>query len=480
MPLPISIDQPVLIHAIFSISPDRARLYESQDRSTQDHFPAEWNKWLFNHPIPHAWIELLRQMVRTFPEYATYDHWPNGTADGNAISSGVLAKVLGLIQTRKLPLWHTTVGHVDAAIGLLACGNESNDLRIALAEAKTPVVEVPKRLKPDIKSIFTNRNLEPRTLCQYLSDKNERTKSWTPRAKQTILEYVIAELKPSGDGEMLELFCFKDGIYRSIKNHRAFVPRGDLEVKMFQDNPKNNLDIDKFSKKALDLLRGRLKSQGLHPNIRYRTADDLRDYASAFPFNHLPSGSDTVYLNSDQVLFVTRVWLWMHQNNVGVLNDSLSNLWLIPLANGSYRKIRPNKCWIVASPSGSMGSLMQKLGQSSNDEPVLATSMPRLSNATIAMLKRSDIGAVLQINNCENINILLQWLSNIDQAIEQLSDSDKCIIMDHISSHLTQDRDSSDDIAKNLPSLRKLPIYPGLVWVDVEDQRYVQSQRRHL
>jgi sacsin len=480
MPLSIPIHQPVLIHAIFSISPDRARLYESHDRSAQDRLPAEWNKWLFNNPIPHAWTGLLCHMVNTFPRYATYDHWPNMTADGSTISSDVLAKVLGLIQTRKLPLWHTTVGHVNAALGLLASGNESKDLKMALAEAKTPVVEVPKRLKSDVKNIFKDRCLEPQTLCQYLSDKNDRAQSWTPQAKQTILEYIIAEIKPSSYGEMLELFCFKDGIYRSIKNHPAFVPRDELEVEMFQDNPKNNLDINKFSRKALDLLHERLRSQGLHFNIRYRSADDVRDYALAFPFNNLASGSDTVYLNTVQVSFVSRVWSWMLQNDIGVLHNSISNLWLIPLANGSYRKIKPNKCWIFASPSGLMGSLMQKLGEFSNNEPVLAPSMPWLSISTLAMLKTSHVGALLQIHNCKNINILLHWLSNIDQAIEQLSDTDKSIIMDHISSHLTQDRDSSHDIAKNLLSLRKLPIYPGLVWVDVGDQRYVQLKRRRV
>ncbi|KAM3067186.1 hypothetical protein ACMFMG_005445 [Clarireedia jacksonii] len=472
MPLHIPVNQPALIHAIFSISPDRARIYESTDSTVQDHLPAGWNKWLFDHPIPHAWTELLCYMVHTFPKYATYDHWPYGAATSNNISSGVLAKVLGLIHTRRLPLWHTKIGHIDAALGLLASGNEPEGLRTALAETNIPLIEVPRRLKRDIENIFRNRHLEPQTLCQYLSDKNDRIKTLTPQAKQTILEYIIAELKPSSHGEILELFPFKDGVYRSIKSHPAFVPRDEPEIKMFQGNAKNNLDIDKFSKKALDLLRRRLSSTGLHPNIRYRSADDLKDYALASVFDGLASGNDIVNLNPVQVSFVTMVWSWMLQNNIDVLNSSISNLWLLPLANGYYRKIKPNKYWIIAPPPRvSMGSIMQRLGEFSNNEPVLAAGKPWLSNSTLARLKTSHVGALLQIHSCENINTLLLWLSNNDKAIEELSDADKYVIIDHISSHLNPGGDSPQDIMKNLLRLRKLPIYPGLVWVGTGDQR---------
>lgn len=68
LPLSIQTSQPVHIHGLFSVSPDRRRLYQSSDRSSQDQGPANWNSWLFDNSIPTAWTELLTYLAQLHPD----------------------------------------------------------------------------------------------------------------------------------------------------------------------------------------------------------------------------------------------------------------------------------------------------------------------------------------------------------------------------------------------------------------------------
>ena len=73
LPLPLDTIQPIHMHALFSLSPDRARLHHLQDKSTQDTEPAEWNDWLFKDGIPVAWAKLLCALARVHPFQPTFE-----------------------------------------------------------------------------------------------------------------------------------------------------------------------------------------------------------------------------------------------------------------------------------------------------------------------------------------------------------------------------------------------------------------------
>lgn len=163
MPLHIPINQPALIHGLFGISPDRARLYKSQDFSSQDKLPAKWNQWLFDSSIPHAWMKLLSYLVVSFPPDLSFKYWPIKSDDPDNLSKDVLTQVLAMVGDRRLPLWYTADGYVSADCGLLANGNEPEPLKLALADAKIPVIYLPDRLrgKPNKFSPISISNLEP-------------------------------------------------------------------------------------------------------------------------------------------------------------------------------------------------------------------------------------------------------------------------------------------------------------------------------
>ncbi|KAF7947521.1 hypothetical protein EAE96_008608 [Botrytis aclada] len=472
MPLHIPINQPALIHGLFSISPDRARLYKSQDHSSQDQLPAQWNQYLFNSSISHAWTKLLSYLALSFPPDPSFKYWPYKSEDPDNLSKDVLAQVLTLIENQRLPVWHTVNGYISAGAGLLATGKESELLKLTLADARIPVVYIPDRLRKEVENLFLNLKLGPQTLCNYLRGKNELVISWPRATRQKILEYILPVLGSSDHGKGLALFPFEDGSCRSIDDHNAFVHRDEFEAELFQHDPKHNLDLKQFSQSSLNTLQDRLRVSQFHPHIRHRSASDLRKYAMVYFFDKLDFDADMAALSSDQKSFVTKSWTWIHRSS-DILNEGIASLWLLPLANGKYRKVKPRNCWAIIPPPGSLGDTVQKLGEDDRAQsaPVILSGSTGLDRGLLMKLKTVKAGETLQVRNGEKFHFLLKWLAQSHLAVEKASDKDKSIIIEHIAEAIGAQLDSkyTND---HLNDLKKLPIFRGLTCGNDGDRRY--------
>ncbi|KAI9649844.1 hypothetical protein NHQ30_002426 [Ciborinia camelliae] len=471
MPLHIPINQPALIHGLFSISPDRARLYKAQDHSSQDQMPAKWNQFLFQSSIPHTWTKLLSHLALSFCPDSPFKYWPHKSDDPDNLSKDVLTQVLCLVRDQRLPVWHTKDGYVSADSGLLATSNEPESLKSALADAHIPVVYLPDRLRDEAKQLFSGLNLEPRTLCKFLDGKNQLVQSWPQATRQEILEYLLPILGSSEYGKGLALFPFEDGKCRSINDHLAFLHRDDFEAELFRHDSQHNLDMRQFSQPMLQILQERLKSSQFHSQIRHRSASDLRKHAMVYFFTKLGVDADVAALNPDQISFVTKAWTWI-QRNSDILNDSIASLWLIPLANGKYRKVKSRSCWAIIPPPGLFGDTIQKLGKdatANNSEPVIDTT--DLDIVSLASLKTTNAGATLKVRNGEMFHSLLHWLAQAGIAIENASDEDKIVIIEHIAKAVENKLDPKYT-HENLLNLQKLPIFRGLTWGNNGDRPY--------
>ncbi|QSZ28753.1 hypothetical protein DSL72_003258 [Monilinia vaccinii-corymbosi] len=478
MPLQIPIDQPAFIHGMFSISPDRARLYKAQDSSSQDEVPAKWNEWLFNESIPHAWAKLLCDLASLFPVTSSWEHWPHRVNATNCFSKDVLAKVLSLIQRCNLPLFHTHMGYVTAADGLLATGSESEELQQALFAAKIPVIFVPDPLKSELNDMFENSKLEPKTLCQFLDHKNQWVVTWNGDTRQAILEYILFILVSSDYGKTLELLPFEDGQRRSLNAHTAFVHRNDFEAELFRRDTEHNLDISRFSLTAAEALKDSLLKSQDHKHICYRSAKDLKSYALTYEFWQFDQKSDMVVLNLDQVAFVTKVWSWISSPKLDIFNEHFGTLWLLPVTNGRYRKVKPVECWALFPPFGRIGDIVRKLGEPDDftlNEPVLLTSTVGLEQASLSLLKTIKAGATLQIHNGEKVHSLLAWLGHSNVTIENASDEDKTDIIEYIAKELGNQSDLKYE-NENVLNLQKLPIFRGLTWENDRDSWFPATE----
>jgi sacsin len=98
LPLPIKTSQPLKIHGMFSLTPDRARLHELGDSSTQNQNLAGWNSWLFEQPIPIAWTKLLARLTQLYPQQSAFETWPHLGDSSNGHLSICREKVFQIID----------------------------------------------------------------------------------------------------------------------------------------------------------------------------------------------------------------------------------------------------------------------------------------------------------------------------------------------------------------------------------------------
>jgi sacsin len=477
LPLPVTINQPVLIHGLFSISPDRARLYQLKEDSSQDQSPAKWNDWLLHGPVPMAWTKLLSHLAHIHSDQSTFQWWPQYTDSSHGVLSNALDNVVDIVAKECLPLWSTEVGHVTAMDGLLNIGDKSIALRQALEEAKIPVIYVPDRLNYRVEHLFNGQILSPQRLSIFLMNKNNHVKNWSLSTKKAILEYILSE-PGFTEYSSIELFPFKDGKYRSITDHAAFVHRKEFEMGLFNLQDDHNIDFDKLSDGTISVLKNGCKSLTMHKSIRHRSASDFRDYCLKYVFSKIPGEQDMVYLDAEAVAFVSRAWVWIVEQRINILGI-ISDLWLVPMTNGCHRKIKPRDSTseTIFAPVGSMGDLMRTfdIQSSSKIKPLLDTSPTGLGTRArehLLAAARSDLS--LLIRNGGNMIDFAQWLYQIRTVVNSASDEDKAKVVRAIASNLPTSLPQLDRKAIG-NAIGALRIFKKVSWKAEGDKMYVNS-----
>ncbi|KAF4626625.1 hypothetical protein G7Y89_g11535 [Cudoniella acicularis] len=467
LPLPISSSQPVHIHGLFSLAPDRARLHHHRDASTQDPFPAKWNELLLGNLVPLAWTRLLTKVAQLYPNQSAFEIWPrviNGTQ--NSLNAA-MDNFLKILNQKALPLWPTDTGYVAMKDGFLATGQESGPLRDALRHAKVPVVYVPQALQYKTSQLYPNRVLSPNHLYSFLKRSN-RIKLCDQQTKHQILEYLVSQ-RGFLDYGGLEIFPFEDGAYRSIQGTSAYVHRNDSEKDLFKLDKTHTLDLDKLSSTSRGYLIAGCDSPRLvHPSIRYRSAVDFGTYFKNITFQNVLQNEDMTVLNPDAAAFVPKAWDWICDRGINISNDNISSLWLLPLTNGTFRKIKPlsPSSKVLYASEGELGGLTRKLSaRCPSTSPALLRLGPgglgprSISNLT----KDRQTMARLFIDDAENVVHFTSWLNQVHQVVNEAIDEEKHLLAKLIAmriSSLSLDAES----AKIADSLRPLSIFRKVSW----------------
>jgi sacsin len=466
LPLPIALSQPVHIHGLFSISPDRARLYQLMERSTQDQNPAKWNNWLLQDLVPLAWTKLLKYLAHAYPHQPAFERWPQSIDDTRDPLNNATEKVIGAIEKESLALWPTHEGYVTAQNGLLDTGIESA-LEDALQEAGAPVVYIPRWLQGRAEKVFKDRLLRPQSLCQFMRSKSSQMGGWSHRTKHKILEYILSEPAFTDYGG-LELFPFKDGMYRSIGEHIAFVHRNKHEEKLFALEDSHNLDLDKLSEIAQRALKQGCDSLSIHSSIRYRSARDLREYCMGNIFNNVAEEQDMAVLSEKCSALISEIWTWISMRCIPLLDKDISCLWLFPLSNGQHRKITPRNAssQIYLAPVGQIGELMWKFDAKSSSKslPLLATGPTGLGLEVVSNLTKSpETMLKMFLKDAISMVYFLEWFHHTSPLLDDASDDERLLIARLVASHLPQELTSSKRSVV-VRALSRLKIFQKVSW----------------
>lgn len=330
------------------------------------------------------------------------------------------------------------MGYVTAGVGFLDTGKESVALRNALQAAKVPVVYIPKRLRVQVKPLFSGHELSPQALCAFLKNADNRIKSWTDGTKQVILEYLLSEPGLTEYGA-LELFPFEDGKYRSIESHPVFVHRDASEKELFALEKSRNIDLDKFSAPTRRALEA-CQISNIHPSIQQRTVKDFRRYCVETVFAKFQANLDLVVLDATTVTFLSKAWTWIIKQKTQNL-DGISNLWLVPLTNGHYRKVVPQKSTleVLVAPEGEIRDLLHDFAARCSLETgsLLDSESSRFSPETVRFLvNASREDPKLLIKDGSNVVHLAQWLFRVRAVLASALDEEKDLVVRFIALNL--------------------------------------------
>jgi sacsin len=368
------------------------------------------------------------------------------------------------------------VGYITAEEGLLSTGEESMTLKCALEEAKAPVIYIPEVLRQKVKHLFKGRTLCARKLGSLLQSQSSLIRLWSFDTKQIILEYLLSDPGYLDYGT-LELFPFEDHEYRSLIDHTAFIHRNDLEKALFSLEKSSNLDLSRVKIPAR-LLDERCEKLTVQPGICYRSAYYFSQYCLRTIFKDVQANKDTVSLDPEAATFVSRAWPWICERSIDIRDSHISGLWLIPLANGTYRKIKPchSSSEIIFAPEGDMGDLLRNIYALSPKQfrPLLITGPMGLDSQPERLLANaSRHDPTLLIKDGGNIVHFVQWLSGLSHVIKGVSERMKDQVTYHIATHLPIHLLPSDHDAMTT-ILRKLEIFKKISWKTDGSRMYVR------
>ncbi|KAL2067567.1 hypothetical protein VTL71DRAFT_1992 [Oculimacula yallundae] len=467
LPLPVRTVQPLHIHALFSLTPDRANLHRLHDQSAQYQEPAKWNEWLFKEASPMAWTKLLVAVAKLYPLKSAFDKWPKILENKQEPLSDAVDRIVAIIQQGQLALWPTEIGYVSAEIGFLSLGSTSETvtLKEALGEAYFPVVYVPKSLQGHAKKTFNARVLSPESICTFLNTKPTLVSALSDKAKIALLEYVLSSTGLVDCGN-LEIFPFEDGKFRSIQGINAFVHRDDFEKALFTRQGGRNLAHGILSKSAQNSLLSRCGSSTLHSSIRFRSVESLKDYCNKNVFKNFRQDQAMYPLNTGTAAFVANVWTWITDRNISMKDEHLSYLWLLPTSDDQLRQVKCQATAIYVAPPGLAGDVMRRIDAllSVKSLPLLLTGKEALGHRPSAVVKNILLAkATLGLADASSLLVYLQWLRKTLPLITTSEPEERDNIAQTIAARLSN-KMTSQDMSIMTECLRGLRIFRKVTW----------------
>ncbi|EPE26292.1 ATPase of HSP90 chaperone/DNA topoisomerase II/histidine kinase [Glarea lozoyensis ATCC 20868] len=467
VPLPIQPGQPVHIHGAFHLSPDRQRLTCSDREGLKSKDDAtKWNDWLFHSCIPSAWVQLSDFMAQHEEVSQVFQWWPQESLVPYDYFNGVLDDFLRIINEKALPIWPTEAGYMTATQSFLSTAPVAPLLRAALGQAKVPVVYSLSRLLSRTKQYFVGRYLSAESLSLFFKQNPMAVAKLDSNAKVKILEYLLQEETHLEKFYFLNLFPFKSGEFGPLELERTFIDRDEAEAKLFCHQTDSVIDLGQLPKRTVKLLRDQCGTMQLRPYISYRPFEYLSVYSLQFVFAGLPTEQDMVMLNEEASTFVHHAWAWIMNHGVEFVQVA-SELWLIPLTNGQYRKVVPRSSAHRAfnADSSVTGKFMKDFhDKESSVNPLIDSRMlGSVTEALPTLMQASFNNPSLRIADAGNIIVFVEWLKDNTIRVSKAPPAIRERILEIIASSL---RLSVSNVDRQLinGSIKYLTVFRKVFW----------------
>ena len=140
--LPVRTSQPVHIHGLFSITPDRGRLSSSGQSPGYEDLATKWKTFMFRRCVSMAWASLLAHRSPVSWREEMFDLWPRAEFTHSELWDKLDDSVIDMMITSNMVVWNASNGCcVDVDHGLFAPNDaEAKTYGPALAAALVPAV----------------------------------------------------------------------------------------------------------------------------------------------------------------------------------------------------------------------------------------------------------------------------------------------------------------------------------------------------
>lgn len=476
-------NQPVHLHGLFSITPDRGRLTSSGKSSGSEDFTSKWNKFLFTSCIAPAWADLLLDRSPGHWHEDGFNLWPRVTDISMDQWNRLDDDVIDVIMKKELPVWPTAKKCVSAHEGFFSIKNpETTKYTMALTEANVAVVQLGmplfERLQQRYPGSVQITRMTPKTVRQYLRSHKAPTLPKIPRTlSKLLLEYCLLDVQQTtDDGSKKMLYNEFDGItiWPTLNGQLSafgeldlLLPRDLEETELFANARKaRTLDLNDLTDQTLNLLRKDIAFA--LADVRYRRLADLsEDWPTIYPLAE-PSDTSmswTLRPMGHGELTIDRIWTWIcaRLEEEKQMPPQLDDLWLLPTNSRRLRRYAPgpkSKPMLIITECEPLFEFAIDLVLRDPDvaPPVLHTEL--LPAVAVRLLQRNARSIPKLHGACiDHFESLLAWLVAGKELLQTASEEQKRTVLQHLEA-LTRYKDQITNDERNIAGqLRSLPIF---------------------
>ncbi|KAL8934658.1 MAG: hypothetical protein Q9211_005115 [Gyalolechia sp. 1 TL-2023] len=342
--------QPVHIHGLFAIVPDRSRLSSSGPDS-------EWNRFMFSECVSKAWTDLLFSRRSNAWKDESFRLWPRiSTPESRELWSSLDDPILDRIVSKNLPVWNTVNDCVSLRDGFFAPNGENvrvygdvfSSIHLPLISLESCMYEKvlirASKLGSDVPT------LSPHSVRHFLRENNQHEHQMGRAYVSLLLQYCLLDFTQNAattsesNTELIRHELRDIQLWPTMQNSLAalddtafLLPRGEEETLLFRASRQSHaLDLDCLTPPVVELLQGCAKHTSTF--IRHRAISDLEiDWEHIYPMPSPGTQLDMSPRESQNDATIQNVWNWVcaRCKDEGVSsiisNTNLSKLFLVPI-----------------------------------------------------------------------------------------------------------------------------------------------------
>ena len=492
--LPIPTKQPVHMHGLFAIAPDRARL------GFED-LAVKWNEYMFKNRISAAWTKLLVHRSPLSWKTEGFGLWPHADLSHSDLWTRLDDWIIDRITADNLRVWNTISGccvTLDEGFFSKSDANDTHYVK-SLALIHMPVVVLEQNLLQKLEDRVNSHNKRlrlrsPTTVRQFVRNCNELISTLPRDVSASILEYCLLDaIDRDLKGELrtvlyddlhgIRLWPTVSGALATVSSDGVlFLPRDTAEMQLFSGTrTPETLDINELTPNVRDVLRNDIAY--LHVVMRFRALHDLTEdwpnmYRGVF---QLGDTNELEQRARDSDPLIHSIWTWISlrlKEEKQKLPSSLNSTWIVPINDSRIRQISPSSnsalTLIIEKGEPLADILLEAASRTSLAASSLLDTDMMPADAVKFLRKKSKTRPDLRLTCQDSLETFVDWLAAGQQILHPASPQQKKLILKHLEK-LVRDQTHSNHLSSGLAGqMRKLPLFSKTT--SVAPYRYVHKR----